>query len=211
MLAGSALLIWPESMEARAFAFVTLVIGAFVISYGLESFRRALFPLLMLYFMVPIPEALLQAAMSALLRGSAEATAILFKVTGTPFYRDGFTFVLPRTSIEIAPQCSGIRSSLALLISCLLAAHLVLRSPWRKAVFVLVTIPMAMFKNAVRIVTLSLLAIHVDPRWLTGSDLHRDGGIVFFLLALLLLWPVLWVLRRSERAHLQGPKISKNL
>ena len=74
-----------------------------------------------------------------------------------------------------------------------------LRTTSRKFIFILFVVPMAMFKNAVRIVTLSLLAIHVDKTWLTGSDLHRRGGIVFFLITLAMMGPVLWVLRKMEK------------
>jgi exosortase/archaeosortase family protein len=52
-------------------------------------------------------------------------------------------------------------------------------------------------KNGIRIVTLSLLAVYVDPSFLFGK-LHHDGGIVFFLLGLLLLLPVLLLLQRGE-------------
>ena len=45
--------------------------------------------------------------------------------------------------------------------------------------------------------TLSLLAVHVDRSFLSG-ELHRDGGVVFFLLALVLLVPVVLVLRRCD-------------
>jgi exosortase/archaeosortase family protein len=56
----------------------------------------------------------------------------------------------------------------------------------------------AMFKNSIRIVTLSLLGNYVDPVILTSS-LHREGGTPFFVLALLLLAPILFLLRRSEK------------
>ena len=42
-------------------------------------------------------------------------------------------------------------------------------------------VPLSVGKNALRIFTLSMLAIHVDPSFLTGR-LHREGGVVFFLL-----------------------------
>ena len=188
-----------DLLSLKTAAFVTLLLGIFLTIAGTVSFHKALFPLLFLFFMVPIPEVVLKPVVVFLQKGSAEASAILFRLTGTPFLRDGFLFALPGINIEIATQCSGIRSSLALCITCLLGGYLMLESGWKRLVFVLAAIPMAMFKNAVRIVTLSLLAIHVDTRWLTDSGLHHDGGIVFFLLALLLLWPLLWLLRRSER------------
>jgi exosortase/archaeosortase family protein len=60
-------------------------------------------------------------------------------------------------------------------------------------------VPVAVVKNGIRIVTLSLLGIYIDPKFVIDSPLHRSGGIVFFLLALSLLTPVLWVLRKSEK------------
>ena len=185
-------------LSFRVLGVVILWIGSFLFIFGLDSFRKALFPLLFLVLMIPIPEIILQPVIAVLQKGSSEASAILFKLTGTPFYRNDMNFSLPGINIEVAPQCSSIRSSLALLISSLLASHLFLKSPWRKILFVLAAVPMAMIKNAVRIVVLSLLAIHVNKGWLTDSVLHHEGGIVFFILALLLLYPLLWQLRRSE-------------
>ncbi|NWG13738.1 MAG: archaeosortase/exosortase family protein, partial [Acidobacteria bacterium] len=187
-----------DFLALKTFGLVTVLLGMFLLVYGTAAFRAALFPLLFLFFAVPLPEKLLATAVSLLLRGSAEFVAILFRVSGTPFYRDGAAFALAGVNIEVASQCSGIRSSLALVITVLLAGYLMLRSGWNRLVLVLVAVPMAMFKNAVRIVVLTLLAIHVEPGWLTSSRLHQRGGILFYLLALLLLVPVLWVLRRLE-------------
>ena len=92
----------------------------------------------------------------------------------------------------------GIRSSIALFITSLLAAHLFLHTGWKKLVLILAAFPISMFKNAVRIVTLSLLAARVDQRIVTSS-LHEEGGIPFFLLALAMLAPILLMLRRSEK------------
>jgi exosortase/archaeosortase family protein len=63
----------------------------------------------------------------------------------------------------------------------------------------LLVVPVTMLKNGIRILILTLLGTYVDPRWLTESSLHRDGGIVFFVLALLLMSPVLYCLRRGEK------------
>jgi exosortase len=199
ILGGLLLTIGSPSLSMRAFGIVMIWIGGFLLFFGRENFRKMMFPLLSLLFMIPIPGALLQDIIFILQKGSAYAVAILFNLTGTPFYRDGFNFILPGLNIEIAPQCSGIRSSLAILISSLLAGHLLLRTWWRKAALVLVAIPLMILKNGIRIAVLSWLAIHVDKRWLTGSDLHRDGGILFFILALMMLFPVLWSLRKTEK------------
>ena len=62
----------------------------------------------------------------------------------------------------------------------------------------LATIPVLFLKNAVRIASLSLLAVHVD-KGILDSQLHQEGGIVFLMLGLLLLYPVLAMLVTSEK------------
>jgi len=199
-LAAGIVLLAASLPSIKALAMVALFNGLFLACYGTAGFRKALFPLLFLILMVPVPESLIQHVIAILQKGSAEMVSVLFSLTGTTFHREDLTFILPKIAIQIAAQCSGIRSSVALLISCLLAAHLILTKPSRRVIFVLVAIPMAMFKNALRIAALSLLAIHVDARYIAGSDLHRKGGIVFFVATLLLMLPILWLLKRSEKA-----------
>jgi len=177
---------------------VLVVIGAFIALFGLRAFGAARFPLLFLVFMVPLPTAVEEWIIRTLQLGSAEFVAFLFPFTGMPVLRDACVFHLPGISIEVAPQCSGIRSSLALVITCVLAGHMFLKTTWKKALLVLAVLPVTMLKNGIRIVTLSVLAVYVDRGFLESS-LHRDGGIVFFILALLLMAPILFVLRRSEK------------
>jgi exosortase len=187
-----------DSLAPSIFSIVVLWIGGFLLIYGPTAFQAAKFPLLFLAFVIPIPVLLIDTATQLLKVSSAEAVAALFTLTGTPYYREGFVFSLPSVAIEVADECSGIRSSIALLLTSVMAGHLYLTDTWRKALFVAVVLPISILKNAIRIVTLSLLAIHVDPEFLTGQ-LHHEGGIVFFVLALALLAPILVVLSRPRR------------
>jgi len=180
------------------FAAILFINGAFILCYGVSSFRAALFPLLFLIFMVPIPTFLLDRIIHVLLISSTAATDLLFKITGTPYIREGATFHLPGISIEVAKVCSGIRSSLALFITLVIATHLFLKTNWKKVILLLAIFPITVFKNGVRIVTISILATYVDERFLTHSWLHHSGGIVFFIPALMLLGLVLWALKRTE-------------
>ena len=176
---------------------VLVVIGAFIGLFGLRAFTAARFPLLFLAFMIPLPTVVEYWAIRVLQLGSAEFVSVLFTLTGVPVLREGCVFQLPGMAIEVAPQCSGIRSSLALVITCVLAGHMFLKTTWKKIALVLLVIPITMFKNGIRITTLSLLGVYVDKAFLTSS-LHTDGGIVFFVLALLLMAPILFVLRKGE-------------
>lgn len=179
---------------------LTTWLGLFVAFFGLDAFKAGSFPFLFLFFTVPIPSPVLDQLIAVLQRGSAEITHVLLRLTGTPVYREGFIFKMPGLPINIAPECSGIRSCLAMLILTIFGGHLLLEATWRRIVLVLVAIPIMIFKNAVRITTLSLLSIHVDPA-IIQSRLHREGGIPFFLLALLLTYPILKILMKTEKAE----------
>jgi len=189
----------PEQfLPGATLAIVLLWLGGFLLCYGVAAWRRARFPLLFLLLMVPLPPALLERSIYLLQQGSTEIAYLLFKAVGVPVLRQGFILAVPGVTIEVARECSGIRSSVALFITCLLAAHLFLRTKSRMFVFVLLAFPLAIIKNGIRIATLTLLSVYVDPGFLTGR-LHHEGGFVFFLLALALLFPVLLLLQKSER------------
>jgi exosortase len=181
----------------RILALVFWTWAGFFFFFGREAFRSVRFPLLFLLLAVPLPREVVEEFIEWLRIGSAEVTYALFRLSGTPVLRHGYVFVVPGVSIDIAPECSGIRSAIALLITCLLAGYLFLRSSWARTALLVAALPVLVIKNGVRIVTLTLLAIHVDPGFLHG-DLHRKGGFVFFLLGLLVLWPVLLGLQALE-------------
>jgi exosortase len=147
--------------------------------------------------MVPVPGYLMDRIILLLQIFSTEVSYGIFKITGVPIFREGFTFHLPGVSVEVAKQCGGIRSSLVLFIVSILAGHLFLTTMKRRFILSLWVLPITIVKNAIRIVTLTLFAVYVDPRIL-DSIAHKRGGIPFFIVALSLLGVVLWYLRRSE-------------
>jgi exosortase len=147
--------------------------------------------------MIPIPTIVLEKTVLALQHGSAAVANVLYKLLGVPVFWQGVTFSLPGVNIEIAQECSGIRSSVALFIAGTVAAHVFLRSGSSKVILILSTIPIAIFKNAVRIVTISSLAVYVDRGFLYGR-LHKYGGLPFSILALAILVPLLFCLQKSE-------------
>ena len=192
-----------DQLAFMAGSLVVLWVGGFLLFYGTAAFKTALFPLLFLIFCVPIPNFILVRTIATLQLWSANMAYVLIRLSGTAVLRHGMIFEMPGLTIEVAPQCSGIRSGISILISSLLAGHLFLRAMWRRGMLVLIAVPILIFKNALRIGTLSYLAIHLDKRILT-SHLHTEGGIPFFVLGLILLYPVLALLIRSESKQLKA-------
>jgi exosortase len=195
---------WQLSLQTVAVLLVWA--GGFLLCYGFLAFRAAAFPLLFLSLTIPLPDVILERATYALQAGSTEITYLIFQIFGTPVSRHGFLLSVPGVTIEVAKECSSIRSSIALFITCLLAAHLYLRTGWKKFVVVVLALLLSVVKNGIRIATLTLLSLYVNPGFLNGK-LHQQGGFLFFLLALLILLPIFLWMEKSDKARISAKSV----
>jgi exosortase C (VPDSG-CTERM-specific) len=159
--------------------------------------RAAALPMAYLIFMVPMPDAMVDALERASIAASAEVANLLFHLSGTPFLRMGKIFQLPNITIEVAQECSGIRSSWVLCMTSILAANLFLKTPWRRFALVAFVIPLAILRNGFRILVIGLLCVNIGPQMI-HSLIHRRGGPVFFMLSLIPFFLVLWWLRKGD-------------
>ena len=181
------------------FSMASLVlwwIASFVLCFGIPAWRSMRFPLLFLFWVVPIPALAMDRIVAALAQGSTLSAEGLFAIFG-PIARHGNTLYLPGLELDVAAECSSIRSSLMLLVSTILLAHLFLRAPWRKWLLIVLASLLSVAKNGLRIFVIGMLSTRVDSSFLHGR-LHREGGIVFFSIALLGVMLLLWILRRGE-------------
>ena len=190
-------------LAANMLALVAWWNASFVLCFGTRAFRRTLFPMLFLLWLVPLPDLVLNPAISLLQQGSAATAHFLFAVAGTPVQQRGMLLHIPKLTLEVAPECSSIRSSLMLVVTTMVLAHLLLQTGWKKALVVAFAIPLSILKNGLRIFVLGILATRVDPSFLTGR-LHRQGGVIYFLIALAGIFLLIWWLRRTEVAIPKG-------
>ncbi|MES1262181.1 MAG: exosortase/archaeosortase family protein [Acidobacteriota bacterium] len=195
--AGEALSIGNFTLTRAMFAVVLFWAGTVLALYGPEAFRVSAAAWCFLLFVVPLPSGMLDSLAVVLQGQSANAAAALFRLTGMPAVRQGVLFSLPGVDIEIAKECSGIRSSLALVLMNGVAAQMMLQSYAKKAALIVLSIPFVVCKNAIRIVTISWLGVYVNPAFFHGA-LHRNGGLVFSLLDTVALFVALTLLRRTE-------------
>jgi len=189
------------SLPVLLAALAVYWIACFVLFYGARAAKQVVFPLGFLFLTIPLPPALMDRAVTELQRGSANTVSILFQAAGIPVYQQGVQLTLPGIDVQVAQECSGIRSSTALFLTAALAGQLLLRSGWSQTLFALLAIPIAIFKNALRIFAISWLGIYVDPGFLHGR-LHRYGGLPFSAVAVAMLVPFLFALRRWEAGRL---------
>jgi exosortase C (VPDSG-CTERM-specific) len=198
----------------RTLAFVLLFVGLAVSLVDRRTIRRIGFPVAFLIFLVPLPIVWVDAIESFLQHRSASAAAAFFGAYGTPFFREQTYFQLPGINLEVAPECSGIRSSLALFITSIVAGYLFLQSPVKRAVLAFAVIPLAIVRNGFRVFVIGELCVHVGPEMI-DSYIHRRGGPIFFALSLIPFFVLLWLLIKIEHRgrtispepRLTGPSI----
>lgn len=179
--------------------FVAWMIGSYIAVYGKVAFKKALFPLGFLAFMIPIPSFLLNVVMTSLQHASAEASNVVFMLSGAPYVRSGLVFEFSNVAVKVAEECSGIRSSLSLFILSIITGYMFLQTVSRRVILAFAIFPITVVKNAFRIVTITLLANYVDMRFLSSHWIHTSGGIPFFAVALAMFIPLVWLLRRTEK------------
>jgi exosortase len=188
-----------RSLPFTILAIVLLALSTFLLCFGLRCFRTALYPLCCLFLMIPFPLAWMDRVATSLQYGSADVSYSMLRATGLPLFRHGLVFSLPGLDFEVGPDCSGIRSSLALLMLSLTASYLYLRFGWARSVLILLTVPIALIKNAARISVLALLGAYVDRIYIDGPLHHRYGGLVFSVLGAVLFVLALAGLQYLER------------
>ena len=194
--------LWARTTEVwlclSTTAFVLFVIAAALRFLGWPVVRRLTFPFALLLFMVPLPPLIMNRLEIFFQHASAFAAAMMMKISGLPAIQDGLFFFLPGFSIEVAQECSGIRSTLVLFITSLIAGYLLLRRPRDRAILAIAIVPLAILRNGFRIFSLAWLSVEVNPD-IIDSALHHRGGPIFFALSLIPLFLLLLLLRKLEK------------
>lgn len=186
-----------DYLALMTLCFICLLATGGFFFLGRKWMAAATFPFVFLIFMVPMPDRMADVLETASKLASTEAANAFFNLSGTPILRDGAVFQLPNITIEVAQECSGIRSSWVLVITSLLASNLFLKSTWRRAALVCFVLPLGIVRNGFRVWVIGVLCVYMGPQMI-HSIIHRRGGPVFFVLSLIPLFFVLWWLRRHE-------------
>jgi exosortase C (VPDSG-CTERM-specific) len=186
-----------DLLAAQMLAFWCLLMSGLAFTFGTATLRRFCFPLVFLLFFIPFPAFLEELVRRVLQLGSAEAADLLLRLSGMPVLREGTEFMLPGFRMNVAPECSGIHSTLVLLVVSCVASYLLLRTTRNRMILVLAVIPLALLRNGLRIFTIGQLCVNVDPAMI-DSYIHRKGGPIFFALSLIPFFALLIFLRKRE-------------
>jgi len=173
---------------ASGFAFIAVLCGLVLVIWGRMALRRLWFPLVLLIFMVPLPEVSISNLNFHLKMVAADWGVRLANMVGIISERSGnWVYLEGGKSLVIANVCNGLRTIISLLAFGALYTYVCrLRGFWRLLLFAM-TIPVALASNSVRIVSLIVVARIWDAKTATGF-FHDFSGVLIFVLAFLLMF-----------------------
>ncbi len=167
------------------FALVAALVVAVPLVLGLQVASAITFPLMFLFFAVPVGEFLLPTLMEA----TADFTVAALILSGIPVYREGLQFVIPSGNWSVVEACSGVRYLIASMMVGTLFAYLNYRSTWRRMAFIGVSIVMPIVANWVRAYMIVMIG-HLSSNTLAVGVDHLIYGWVFFGVVIMLMF---WV------------------
>ncbi|HEX7360471.1 MAG TPA: exosortase/archaeosortase family protein [Bryobacteraceae bacterium] len=173
-------------------AFVIALFGVVLYLGGTRWVKILLFPLLLLLFMIPIPEIIYATLTLKLQMIASSLGEMLITAVGIPVFRTGNVLHLPSQNLDVAEACSGIRSLLALGFLSLVYAYFADKRVWMRWALLIATIPIAIVANGIRVAFSGVLS-QVNTKYAQGGYHELEGYIVFIvaLIALLITHRVL--------------------
>ena len=178
----------------QGWAFLVVLVGLIWAWFGWKMLVRVRFPIAFLLFMVPILPFLMNSVSFRLKVWAADGAVRLASGLGAPVVQRGMDLYFPTGTLTVENACSGLNSLVALMALGALFGHVASASAWKGWTLFLLSIPVAIAANVIRIASLSVMASVTDTE--TASGLFHDvGGFLLFGVALLLLFGLRKALR----------------
>ncbi|MBN1401230.1 MAG: exosortase [Anaerolineae bacterium] len=160
-------------------------LGGLILALGRGALlKRQAFPLIFLLFMIPLPW--LEQSTPWLSRTVASAVAALVRPVGIAVTAAGARIQLTGTALTIGAPCSGVNSLAALVTLATLYAFVSHCRLSARVLIVVLSVPIALLANLVRVLAILLLAHYVNLDLALGF-FHDWSSPFLFLVAIGLL------------------------
>lgn len=184
-VAGTVIYIYSVS----GFSLFFLIIGLTLFLFGSQITRIIAFPLMFLVFMFPVPMAFISIISFPLKMIAAKSGVYLVSLLGIPILREGFNISIPDGSLIVGNPCSGLRSLISFLALGAVYAYLTSLPLVRKWILFIISVPIALLVNIVR-VSILILVSHFWGLAAAAPDtmIHTGSGLVIFIIGILFLF-----------------------
>lgn len=177
-------------MVVKQLAFVALWQCLFLLVFGWQITKAAVFPLTYLYLAVPFGSSVIPVLQDV----TAQMVVHLLRLTGMPVFLDGYFIQIPSGSFLVAEACSGVRYLIVSVALGILAAHLFFQSWPRRLAFVALSAVVPIIANGIRAYGIIMLAHLSDYQFAIDVD-HVIYGFIFLSVVILALLGLAAMLR----------------
>ena len=156
-------------------ALFTGIYGLMGLAWGRQWLRDSFFPFFLLAFCVPLGWSAVSITFPLRLLVSQLVEWISGNLLQIDIIRDG-TALKDASGLyqyDVAPACSGIRSLFATLAVAFILAFLSFRTWWKRLLIIAAALPLAVFGNVVRMLTIVITAEFWGQK--AGSYVHEGG------------------------------------
>ena len=177
------------------FSFLIMLSGFMLYGLGWGVFKRLVFPLSILLFMIPFPE-LLDRIFSVKLRLISSAlTEQLLHLLGISVFRQGNIIDIGTMQFNVVDACSGMNYLLPLLCLAIIIGYFFSKSLWVRFFLFISAIPITVALNVIRIASTAVIADYWT-REIASGFMHAFSGWLLFMLGFVLLFIELKILVR---------------
>jgi exosortase len=174
------LVAWKTEMLTLASVSMVLFVWSMVLYlFGASVFRCCLFPLALLFLMIPVPAQLMASLTIPLQLLVTRISVMLASFIAIPVYYEGNIIHLPGGTFEVVQACSGLRSLMTMLTLGAVISYLTLRSNFLRGVLFLSGFPIAIAANIFRVFVL-MVFLHFFNVNLSEGMPHTVLGIAVF-------------------------------
>lgn len=185
-------------------SLIFLLAGLVIYFLSWRHFRAVMFPILCLFFMIPIPAIIFNHITFPLQLLASKVASSSLSFAGVPVLREGNVLQLPGMSLEVAEACSGIRSLMSLGALAIIYGYFLEPCVRNRLLLLAAAIPIAVLANSTRIVGTGLLVEYWDAEKAEGL-LHAFTGWVAFVLGMGMLFGLHKLMGLSDKPRSRGP------
>jgi len=168
--------------------------GIILFVLGWRHLKALAFPLAFLLLMIPLPAIIFNQIAFPLQLLASQVGEQVLRVFRIPVLREGNVMFLANTALEVAEACSGIRSLVSLLALGIVYGYFVDQRAWIRFLIAIVTVPVAIVTNALRVAGTGVAAHYYGPEVAEGF-FHEFSGLVVFAAAFALLFLIVKMIR----------------
>jgi len=175
-----------SDISAARISWWLWLVSIVLFCYGKEVFRILFVPLLILAFVVPLPQHVYAPITMSLKLLSSRLAYFLITLLGIPAFLDGNVIDLGTVKLQVIDACSGLRYVLSLIALSILCAYYFQRHWFKRLLLVLLSLPISVLMNGLRVAIIAVLYKWVGPKVAEGF-FHEVSGLFVFIFAFLLL------------------------